>query len=114
MADKTDMAEPWADWNCGMDDAYACLLPRAGMPPKYYEGYDYACALNFEGIGGGVRAVTEDEPAEILSLPSVPTSVNTASQTAQLLQLQAGLSNDSTDPNRDRETAPTSASRASA
>lgn len=33
-----------------MDDAYAGLQPRAGMPKQYYDGYHYACAIDFEGI----------------------------------------------------------------
>lgn len=59
------MAESWADWNRGMDEAYACLQPRAGMPKQYYEGYYYACALDFEGIAATPPgAIAEDQGAE--------------------------------------------------
>ena len=42
-----------ADWNIGMDDAEAGALRRSGMPPDYYGGYGYACALNYEYMALG-------------------------------------------------------------
>jgi hypothetical protein len=42
-----------ANWNRGVDDAKAMLLPSSGMPRGYYEGYYYACALDYEYMGSG-------------------------------------------------------------
>ena len=45
------MSVSLAQWNAGMDDAEAGSLARPGMPPDYYLGYEYACALNYEYMG---------------------------------------------------------------
>lgn len=46
-----------------MDDAYAYLLPRGDMPQEYYDGYYYACAMNFEYIPEPGYAVADKNTA---------------------------------------------------
>lgn len=65
------MTESWADWNRGIDDAYAYLQPKAGMPRQYYDGYYFACALDFEGITAQRScAIAEFEGAQLVSSSS--------------------------------------------
>ena len=47
------MPKDLADYNRGVDDAKAMLLPSSGMPRDYYEGYQYAYALDYECMDFG-------------------------------------------------------------
>lgn len=83
------MTESRADWNRGIDDAYAYLPPRAGMPKQYYDGYYYACALDFEGIAAvPPSAIAEGEGAQ----PDLSSSTGESEISVQLQRLVARLS----------------------
>ena len=40
-----------AHWNCGMGDAEAGRLAASGGSRDYYDGYYYACAVDYEYVG---------------------------------------------------------------
>ena len=44
------MGRDLADWNRGMGDAGSGRLAASGRSRDYYDGYDYACAVNYEYI----------------------------------------------------------------
>jgi hypothetical protein len=55
------MPRDLADWNRGVDDAKAMLLPSSGMTRDYYSGYYYACALDYEYMGSGSTTMQRPE-----------------------------------------------------
>jgi hypothetical protein len=75
------MAICLTDWNTGMRDAEAGSLPRFAMPPDYYGGYYYACALNYESMDVG------PEPQVLPAPPAMHQSHCTRSLTESLLAL---------------------------
>ena len=42
------MARDLAEWNLGMEDAEAGTLAAPDRSQDYYDGYYYACAVNYE------------------------------------------------------------------
>jgi hypothetical protein len=45
---QTNMARDLAEWNLGMEDAEAGRLAAPNRSQDYYDGYYYACAVNYE------------------------------------------------------------------
>lgn len=46
--DSSIMGRNLADWNRGMGDAESGRLAASGRSRDYYDGYDYACAVDYE------------------------------------------------------------------
>jgi hypothetical protein len=44
------MGRDLANWNLGMADAESGSLAAPGKSRDYYDGYEYACAVNYEYI----------------------------------------------------------------
>lgn len=57
------MGRNLADWNRGMTDAEAGRLAAHGRSRDYYDGYDYACAFDYE-IGTALEFVGKGDIAE--------------------------------------------------
>lgn len=75
-------------WNLGMADAESGSLAARGKSRDYYDGYDYACAVNYESIGPRQECSGEGD------LPQIhhPTGALTPSRfTAQLDRLNSKL-----------------------
>ena|ERR1035437_9170785 len=45
------MGRDLADWNRGMGDAESGRLAASGRSRDYYDGYHFACAVDYEYIG---------------------------------------------------------------
>jgi hypothetical protein len=82
------MAICLTDWNAGMDDAEAGLLAQSGMPPDYYGGYHYACALDYEYMGLGPKQVSETHGGtlEIPHSPSFQESLSAMAHATEELE----------------------------
>ena len=56
---RSIMDRDLANWNLGMADAESGSLAASGRSRDYYDGYDYACALNYEYTGARPECVGE-------------------------------------------------------
>jgi hypothetical protein len=61
------MGRDLADWNRGMGDAGSGRLAASGRSRDYYDGYYYACAVNYEYIGALPEFAGEGDLSQISS-----------------------------------------------
>ena len=83
------MGRDLADWNRGMEDAESGRLAASGGSPDYYDGYYYACAVDYEYIGQ--RLPVADEGDRIPTATDSP-AVAASGFNAQLNRLNSRLS----------------------
>jgi hypothetical protein len=82
------MARDLADWNLGMEDAESGRLAAPARSQDYYDGYYYACAVNYEYME------TRPEPdceTELCRTGSVSSPVAAVGFSAQLERLNSRL-----------------------
>ena len=78
------------DWNRGMGDAESGRLAASGRSRDYYDGYYYACAVNYEYVGALPEFAGEGDLSKI---GSDSATVAAADFTAQLNRLHSSLLN---------------------
>ena len=59
-----------ANWNLGMADAESGSLAALGRSRDYYDGYDYASAVNYEYIGALPEFAGEGDLTQLLPTPN--------------------------------------------
>ena len=59
-----------ANWNLGMADAESGSLAALGRSRDYYDGYDYAYAVNYEYIGALPEFAGEGDLTQLLLTPN--------------------------------------------
>jgi len=60
------MGRNLADWNRGMGDAESGRLAASGRSQDYYDGYSYACAVDYEFIGELPEVTGESDLSQLV------------------------------------------------
>jgi hypothetical protein len=86
---RSIMDRDLANWNLGMADAESASLAASGRSRDYYDGYDYACALNYEYTGARPECVGEEDLGHIgnASVVLAPSPFSTQLSTLRSLRL---------------------------
>ena len=90
---RSIMDRDLANWNLGMADAESGGLAALGRSRDYYDGYDYAYAVNYEYIGARPECVGEEDLGHIgnasVVLAASPSSTQLDRLNSRLLDSRA-------------------------
>ena len=78
------MGRDLENWNLGMADAESGSLAAPGRSRDYYDGYGYACAVNYEYIGARPECVGEEDLGQIGHTSAALTASRFSSQLSRL------------------------------
>jgi hypothetical protein len=84
------MSRDLTDWNRGMGDAESGSLAASGGSRDYYDGYDYACAVDYEFVAVLPEFLAEGDLSPFSS-DSAMLAASASAFTAQLDRLNSRL-----------------------